>query len=42
VHVTLIRIEWLYLRHGGHMRARLSWYEQGAPGAAPEATWLVA
>jgi pyridoxamine 5'-phosphate oxidase len=42
VHVTLIRIEWLYLRHGGHMRAKLIWSQDAGPGTAPDATWLVA
>ena len=42
VDVTLTRLEWLYLRHGGHMRARLDWPDDAEPGSAPEATWLVA
>ncbi|MEM8877759.1 MAG: pyridoxamine 5'-phosphate oxidase family protein [Pseudomonadota bacterium] len=42
VDVVLTRLEWLYLRHGGHMRARVTWPDDAAPGSAPDATWLVA
>jgi pyridoxamine 5'-phosphate oxidase len=42
VDVALTRIEWLYLKHGGHMRARLDWPADAPENSAPEATWLVA